>query len=485
MIAELAKNKDFRADEFNVDLSKLVRDKESAGKVSLDNARDPRNGVLLWELDQRGYYGYIQVEGVKLMTVDLDQVLAESVIESLRRGVPPRRGASLYATGTDFVEKVRDRHLSKEISAGKIRFVGGSWGAGKTHFFRLLREHAFEQNLLVSTVELSSQQTPFNKFERVFFEILRNIASPTMYRTGDLSAALPFGEVLREVLDDWTEKYGSKHAAIEALASDVMEQTDIDIDFRRIVVEYWKTFEDDGRTADVVENIRGTLLQWFEGEGQATALRRDYGVQKMVKKENARIFLASLGKFVRWLGFRGLLVLLDESEMSHSTMSKSNLKQAHNNLLHLINEAESVEGLILLYAAVPEFFDDPKFGIKTYGALAQRIGALEAKQPKSLDKVWNIDYLPQEPDAFAVAAGKIRAIYEVAYADEVDSLPSQAELGRHIQGVIAEHPEFSHVSSWRVAIKATVEALDLALEGDELPTPVQHHKSIVSSLADD
>ena len=147
-----------------------------------------------------------------------------------------------------------------------------------------------------------------------------------------------------------------------------MQQIDIDIDFRRVVVEYWKTFEDDGRTADVLENIRGTLMQWFEGEGQATALRRDFGVQKMVKKENARIFLASLGKFVRWLGFRGLLVLLDESEMSHSTMRRSSLKKAHNNLLHLINEAESVEGLVLLYAAVPEFFDDPKYGIKTYGA---------------------------------------------------------------------------------------------------------------------
>ena len=416
---------------------------------------------------------------------DLDQAAAEQIIESLRRGVPPRHGVSRYATGTDFAEKVRDRHLSKEINAGKIRFVGGSWGAGKTHFFRLLREYAFDKNLLVSNVELTSEQTPFNKFERVFFEIVRNIASPTMYRTFDLSAALPFGEVLREVLDRWTENYGSKHAAIEALNSELMQQIDIDIDFRRVVVEYWKTFGEDGRAADVLENTRGTLMQWFEGEGQATALRRDFGVQKMVKKENARIFLASLGKFVRWLGFRGLLVLLDESEMSHSTMRKSSLRNAHNNLLHLINEAESVEGLVLLYAAVPEFFDDPKYGIKTYGALAQRIGALEAKGPKSLDKVWNIDYLTPDADAYAAAAAKIRDIYEVAYADEVDSLPSIKDLSQHIEDVLIEHPEFSRVSSWRVAIKATIEALDGALEGEELPAARAHYKSIVSSLEDD
>lgn len=63
LVAELAKDKSFHADEFNVDLSKLVRDKESAGRVALDNTRDAKNGILLWQLDQRGYYGYIRVEG--------------------------------------------------------------------------------------------------------------------------------------------------------------------------------------------------------------------------------------------------------------------------------------------------------------------------------------------------------------------------------------------------------------------------------------
>lgn len=63
LVAELAKDRNFRADEFNVDLSKLVRDRESAGRVALDNVRDAKNGILLWQLDQRGYYGYIRVEG--------------------------------------------------------------------------------------------------------------------------------------------------------------------------------------------------------------------------------------------------------------------------------------------------------------------------------------------------------------------------------------------------------------------------------------
>jgi hypothetical protein len=64
VLAELAKDKDFRTDEFNVDLSRLIREQHSADRaIKLENCRDPRNGLLLWQLDQQGYYGFIKVEG--------------------------------------------------------------------------------------------------------------------------------------------------------------------------------------------------------------------------------------------------------------------------------------------------------------------------------------------------------------------------------------------------------------------------------------
>jgi hypothetical protein len=59
---ELARDKSFKADEFNVDLSRLVRAGGGvASRLHLDNSRDAKNGVLLWQLDQRGYYGYIGI----------------------------------------------------------------------------------------------------------------------------------------------------------------------------------------------------------------------------------------------------------------------------------------------------------------------------------------------------------------------------------------------------------------------------------------
>lgn len=62
LVAELSKSEDFQADEFNVDLSRLVRDEVSVGRIRLDNTRDAKNGLLLWQLEQRGYYGYMRME---------------------------------------------------------------------------------------------------------------------------------------------------------------------------------------------------------------------------------------------------------------------------------------------------------------------------------------------------------------------------------------------------------------------------------------
>ena len=90
-------------------------------------------------------------------------------MESLLSGIPPKRFVSHYSSGNeDFLQDVRRRHLESPSPRGKIRFINGSWGSGKTHFLRLLREEAFDAGYLVSTVELSVDQTPFNNTSGAF-----------------------------------------------------------------------------------------------------------------------------------------------------------------------------------------------------------------------------------------------------------------------------------------------------------------------------
>src|SRR5207249_2916445 len=129
-----------------------------------------------------------------------------------------------------------------------------------------------------------------------------------------------------------------------------------------------------------------------------------FGVQKIVNRSNARLMLQSLSRFASHVGYRGIVVLLDETEMSYSVMRKSNLKQAHNNLLHLINSIDESPSLFLVYAATPDFWLDDRYGIRTYGALNQRIGKPEDRPPRAIDRVWNLDSIETSMEHYLEAA---------------------------------------------------------------------------------
>lgn len=127
--------------------------------------------------------------------------IATQVVESLRKGIPPQRGVDLYSVGNEkMMEGVKKFHLSGIADRGIIRFISGAWGAGKTHFFRQLREMAFKNGCLVSSVELDVNSAALNKFQSVFAAIIRQIATPSFYAGDTLVEAAPFGTVLRESL---------------------------------------------------------------------------------------------------------------------------------------------------------------------------------------------------------------------------------------------------------------------------------------------
>jgi hypothetical protein len=415
-----------------------------------------------------------------MQLTDLDEETAQSIIEKLRSGLPPRRYASLYSSGMEtFVGNVRNRILDR-VAGGRIRFVSGSWGSGKTHLFRLLAEQAFDANYLVSTVELSRNEAPFNRFELVLASIIRNISSHETELEG--AAASSLGEMLRLHLDSLTRRDGvDLPSAIATERSRLMADQSIDIDVRRVIDAYWETFRPDGEESSLYER-RGHLMQWFTGDANKNIMRKEFGVQRVLNKENSRAFLTSLVALAKFLGHKGLVVLFDESEMSHSTMAKSQLNQAHNNLLHLINEIDQISGLVMIYAAVPTFFNDDRHGIRIYGALSSRVGEPESSPPKALQKVWNLDAVVVTPQQFHDTARKIWQIYTRAYPGDVSSLMKVAELLSRVDVVIAEHGQYEKVSKWRAVVQECVKLLDLTLEGGKPLDPKASYRETKKML---
>ena len=246
---------------------------------------------------------------------EIDPSLAVQVIESLRQGIPPQRGVDLYSVGYEkLIKGIEQRHLSSIGARGKIRFVKGSWGAGKTHFFRLLREVAFQNKCLVSNVELNVNEAALNRFERVFYSIVSNVASPNFSSEEHAPQIAPFGQVIQESLAFLST---SSHSTTSDVlyenftkASDALfSEHGIDIDFKKMIQHYWKTYLPDGGEPGTLEQRRSEILQWFGGEGAIGVYRKKFGVNKMISMTNAKLMLQSLAAFVRLSGYRGLVIL--------------------------------------------------------------------------------------------------------------------------------------------------------------------------------
>ncbi len=421
----------------------------------------------------------------------MQQRIAQQAIEQLSKGLPPQRGVEMYSVGNEkLIEGIKRFHLKTISDQGLIRFVSGSWGAGKTHFFRLLREVAFQNNCLVSDVGLNASDAALNKFERVFYSILRNIITPTYYNSENFIAdADPFGRVVQEslaFLANGERQIGNEiswedyNRASEALMND----RSIDIDFKKMIQEYWKTFLPESAEAMAQEQVRAEILQWFSGEANLAASRRRFNVNKIPNKDNAKLMLQSLAGFVRLSGYRGLVILFDEAEQAYSIMRNSALRDAHNNLLSLINSIESLTGLFLIYATTPDFYTDPKKGIIIYGALAGRIGKPEDRLPSALDTVWNLDAVKIDLSQYQIVARKIKGIYAQAYSEEANELPGETEIDKFVAELYQLHPAFGQVRFWRVLMSALISHFNNCLEGEERPAE-QVYDDVMDRLRED
>ena len=412
---------------------------------------------------------------------------SKKIIEKLREGVPPRHGVERYTVGNERLLSGIAKMLEEDIGEmGIIRFVNGSWGAGKTHFFRQLCSLAYDKGCLVSNVELGKDSATLNKFESVFAAIVRAITSKAAYDAGDGADAAPFGRVLKDAaftLAGIAESDTLPQDALSAARDSLMRCAGIDIDFKKMAFKYWETYlTDSGDTSDM-EQARGEILQWFTGEaGNTGAYRKKFDISKYVKRENARPLLQSLAAFIKLAGHKGLVILFDEAEASYSAMRKAALREAHNNLLALINTADELEGLFLVYATTPDFFNDPKHGIEVSGALAGRIGKPQDIEPRARHVVWNLDAVQTELADYQAAALKLRTVYLLAEPDTASAFPGDAAVEKYVAELRENHSEHANINFWRVLVQGVIRLFDDCADGVAAKPPSAAYDDIMNRI---
>jgi len=397
-----------------------------------------------------------------------NEINLKSVIEPLRRGIPPRKGVRLYSRGYEnLIEGIKKHHLELLQENGIIRFISGSWGAGKTHFFRLLSEIAYEQGLLVSNVELDINSVALNKLNSVYSAIVNNIRSAI--QSEQCSSYSPFACVIREafsflVYGEHNLSVTVNHESLQVAKEKLFSQPGMDIDIKRMIIHYWESMLNDDESNYLEQE---TMIEWFAGAKATSSFKKRYKISKVLTPQNVRMMLRSLAAFARLAGYKGILVLFDEAEQSYSVMRKAALRQAQNNLLLLINNIQALNGFFLIYATTPDFYTDPRHGIEIYGALAQRIGTPRETSPRALDLVWNFDAIEYQIEDFQAVAQKIAAIYKEAYDVRITDFPSDDEICEEVKFLFAKHPNFAALRFWRLMISYLITQFDDILEGNQ------------------
>ncbi len=141
-------------------------------------------------------------------------------------------------------------------------------------------------------------------------------------------------------------------------------------DFAAVVTAFWRGY----RQGD--EERRSAAMRWLRGEFTTkTEARSSLGVRVIVDDASWYDTLKIMARFVAAIGYKGLLLLIDEAanlyKISHAVSRATNYER----LLAMFNDTMQgkAEHLGILLAGTSQFLEDPRRGLYSYEALRSRL----------------------------------------------------------------------------------------------------------------
>jgi len=286
----------------------------------------------------------------------LSQLDAQRVITSLRVGTVPVEHLRTFTVGRqDLLDSVKEDLDFVSGGGSKVRLLAASYGGGKTHLLTLLREEALENGLLVSYVELHSREAPFDRFEIIYSILMQSLRSATSIAGAE------------EVLDRWTR--ANRLYNVRDLDAALAKVTSFP-DLRNAIKTYVAYSEG---SSELHLEYRSAALSWLYGSRLPPGLASKVGVRSPITIANVSEVFRSFLTLARASGFGGVVLLLDEAEAVTTLERSQRRNDANQNLRKLLDNTDSNEGLLVVFATTPRFIEDPDRGAMSYPALWDRI----------------------------------------------------------------------------------------------------------------
>lgn len=388
----------------------------------------------------------------------LTQPLARHIVEVLgSAGAPPSRGVQYFNVGNHSLLNALDAYyFSSYLQDGGAGFkmVVGDYGSGKSHFLYCLRDLAWNRGFVVSKVDLSPVETPYNDQRLVYAAVANNIIwHEADEEVSDQKGLAYFLEgTLLRVVGGELALATVNHPNYRGLI-DTLEATPIDsLAYKNAVIAYFEALI---RDQDERQEV---LLRWLTADVTTPAdgkVLRDLGVTGKITRTNAFAMLRSLAQTVRALSYGGLVLLFDEVDRMASIGGKAE-KLATDNLREVIDRCrDELPGALFVYAVPPQFINDI---VPRYPALQQRVRAPgRFSHTNHFSPQISLDHLDLDENNLLLAIGeKLIPIYETAFGVELDRQVQYANAA--ILANVARDV-FLDISARRLFVKAFVTEL--------------------------
>lgn len=302
------------------------------------------------------------------------------LINSLSAGVVPRTGAPYIAIGRKEETENLISDLENVAEGGSaLRFLVGRYGSGKSFLLQLIRSYATENGFVTADADLSPERRLYGSNGNgvaTYRELINNMSVKTSAEGG----ALPI------IISKWLS---SKQAALAATGLSP-ESEEFMSAMRREIYSVTSELEDKVGGFDFAtvlhkyyiasvsgdDSLRSACVRWLRGEYLTKSeAKKTLGTQGIITDENWYDHLKLIAAFVKMIGYRGLMVYIDECVNLYKITNRVSRENNYEKILSIFNDTLQGKAPYLgfVFVGTPQFLEDTRRGLFSYEALRSRL----------------------------------------------------------------------------------------------------------------
>ncbi|MCL1792860.1 MAG: ATP-binding protein [Oscillospiraceae bacterium] len=303
------------------------------------------------------------------------------LLNSVGSGVVPRIGLEYIAIGRKEEIGAFTNDLEFVSQGGSaFRFIIGRYGSGKSFLLQLIRGHCLERGFLTADADLSPERRLSGTNKQglaVYRELMRNLAAKSS----------PDGNALVPIISRWLNSIQTNIIAKEKLAldskeleiamsaevlkiSNELENLVCGFDFAAVMLKYYIAYKNGDETT------KSSAIKWLRGEySTKTEAKNDLSVSSVIDDLNWYDFVKLLAVFARLIGYKGLVIFIDECVNLYKITNKISRENNYEKILSMFNDTlqGKAEGLGIFLGGTPQFLEDNRRGLYSYEALKSRL----------------------------------------------------------------------------------------------------------------